>query len=198
MPEVRQAVRPDRDRTRSDQEGEVEVTEIDDVLRAPFEPLTRSNAAATPRKCSHPKQHRQALDAPTGRTWTCLRCGHSPSPEKIRLGRRVGKRGKAHERDGLRSLGITNVGGLNRERDGGDRLDPFVVQWKSFEPGRFPGWMLNEIAKLRAVGLMPEQTPILVITESRQGVKRRGVVVLDLDDWRLLHGPTPEATDAGT
>ena len=92
----------------------------------------------------------------------------------------------------MRRLGLVNVGGLNRERDGGDRLDPFVAQSKSFAPGRYPGWMSDELTKLRQVGLLPHQTPVLVITESRQGVKRRGLVVVDMDDWVALHGKPAE------
>lgn len=174
------------------------MTDLDDALDATggfsgTEPAT--NAGETRRKCTHPRKFRfrEFVDLAGGATISndvCTRCGHRFDPERQRRGRAVGKRGKAHERDGLRRLGITNVGGLNRERDGGDRLDPFVVQWKSYVPKRFPGWMLDEIGKLRQVGLMPSQTPILAVTEARQGVKRRGIVVVDLDDWIALHGPS--------
>jgi hypothetical protein len=156
-----------------------------------FTGLTEAaNAGDVRRKCLHPRQAREHLLIDGVRTWRCSRCSHTPDLVKQRRGRSAAKRGKAHERVGLRAMGIQHVGGLNRERDGGDRLDPFVVQWKSYAAGRFPNWMLDEIEKLRRVGLMPSQTPILVVTESRQGVKRRGLVVVELTDWMALHGPS--------
>jgi hypothetical protein len=170
------------------------MTDLDSIPGL-FDPTPATNAGDTRRKCRHPKDARIPIDTDEGRAWTCGRCGHSTSAARIRAGRAVGKRGRKHERQSMERLGLVNVGGLNRERDGGDRLDPFVAQSKSFVPKRFPGWMLAEIDKLRRVGLLPHQTPVLVITESRQGVKRRGIVVLDMEDWIGLHGPTPESAE---
>ena len=162
-----------------------------------------TNAGDTQRKCSHPKRHRlpilvgEAHTARPTRSWRCLRCGHQPDPDRQRIGRNNRYRGQRKERKNIRDrLQLQHVGGLNRERDGGDRMDPFVAQHKAYARGRFPQWMLTELDHLRRPGLLPSQTPILVVEQAYgSGHKSRAIVVLEFTDWLLLHGPTPEDAD---
>jgi hypothetical protein len=64
----------------------------------------------------------------------------------------------------------------------------FIAQVKSKAGAAFPQWMLNELDKLpRNAG----QTPLLVVAQGMvQGKRRRAFVVVDMDDWVALHGPT--------
>lgn len=163
------------------------MTDLDEIGGL-MDPATPANPAAKARKCRHPKPYR--LPASASDPERCLACGHVFDPAVQRRNRNNRKRGNAHERRQIRdALGLQHLGPLNRERDGGDRLDPFVAQSKSYALSRFPNWMLRELDKLRSPGLMPTQTPILVVTRhGGSGTKLRAIVVVELDDWISLHG----------
>lgn len=147
-----------------------------------FEPLTAANPAATPRKCRHPKPVRTHHEG----TWRCMGCGHIASADRIRGGRRNRNRGNAIEREIGHKLGLRRVG----QYGGPDDLsgDLFAVQVKSgvVFPERLWYW-------LRAVPSEASQTPLLVVTDAPgPGRPRRSIVILTLEDWIALHGPTEE------
>lgn len=112
----------------------------------------------------------------------CRRCGVIQNPVTVRRGKNNRQRGNAIERDVARQLGLRRVGMYGGKEDIAGEL--FVAQVKSggaFSE-RYWGW-------LKSVPVNAGQTALLVVTDAPgPGHKRRAVVVLDLDDWRDLHG----------
>jgi hypothetical protein len=147
-----------------------------DLFPAPDEP----RAGAAPRRaCSHPRAARRALEDGDS---ACERCGKAFPREHSRRGRNNRARGNAIEREIGKALGLRRVG----QYGGPDDLsgEMFVAQVKS--GGAFPERLWTW---LRAVPANAGQVRLLVVTDAPgPGTKRRAVVVLDLDDWRDLHG----------
>lgn len=114
----------------------------------------------------------------------CAYCRKRKDPIASRRGRTNRSRGNAVEREIGHRLGLRRVG----QYGGPDDLsgEMFAAQVKS--GGAFPerlwGW-------LRAVPVTAGQTALLVVANAPgSGVKRRAVVVLSVEDWIALHGPT--------
>jgi hypothetical protein len=64
----------------------------------------------------------------------------------------------------------------------------FSVQVKRFAAGRYPGWMSDELARLPRTG---GRVPLLIVGEATGGHgKGRALAIVDLEDWRALHGET--------
>jgi hypothetical protein len=133
-------------------------------------------------KCRHPRDKRMLTDDGVG----CGACGHIFDPRRQRAGKNNRSRGNAIEREIGKSLGLTRVGMYGTPTDLGATAEPFAVQVKSggaFSE-RFWAW-------LKAIPATAGQTPLLVVTDAPgPGRKRRAVVVLDLAEWVLLHGPS--------
>jgi hypothetical protein len=140
-----------------------------------------------PRKC---RRH----DWVTNRNWNgtldntappitqCVRCNAIRDDAATRRGKNNRSRGNAIERAVGKELGLRRVG----QYGGPDDLSglAFAAQVKSggaFSE-RYWSW-------LKAVPVTANQTPILVVTDAPgPGHKRRALVVLELSDWRALHG----------
>jgi hypothetical protein len=113
---------------------------------------------------------------------TCRRCGRVRDDATARRGRTNRSRGNAIERDVAKALGMRRVGQYGGPDDARGSL--FAAQVKSGKsyPERLHTW-------LKAVPVDAGQVAILVITDAPgPGHRRRGLVVLDLADWRDLHG----------
>jgi len=138
-----------------------------------------------------PKRHNHVwIDLPAGIAAVlppgCVGCGLSKEEYEARQsrGRRNVKRGKHYEHGWAERLGMRQTGGLNKEDDALNEL--FVGQAKSMASTRFPGWMANELDKLRA--RWADRIPILGILEAAgQGKKGRRLIVVDEQDWIALH-----------
>jgi hypothetical protein len=113
----------------------------------------------------------------------CPRCGRLREPSASRRGRTNRSRGNAIERDVARHLGLRRVGQFGGKEDvAGDLWAAQVKSGGSFSE-RYWSW-------LKAVPVNASQVQLLVVTDAPgPGHKRRAIVVLDLDDWRDLHGP---------
>ena len=100
-----------------------------------------------------------------------------------RQGKNNRNRGNSIEREIAAKLGLRRVG----QYGGADDIRglAFAGQVKSGAvfPERLWSW-------LRAVPVNAGETAILVVTDAPgPGRQRRALVILDLDDWRALHGP---------
>lgn len=140
-------------------------------------------SVSQPRKC---RRHMWMVEQQTGHT-SCHWCGKHYDDATTRRGRNNRARGNAIEREVGHRLGLRRVGQFG----GPDDLsgDLFSVQVKS--GGAFPERLWSW---LKAVPANAGQTPLLVVTDaSGPGRRRRAVVVLDLDEWIALHGPTEGA-----
>ena len=160
-----------------------------------FEPLTPPNlGAASQRKCrrhewSHSVTYEGGPDISTITTYTttCARCGVIRDETTARRGKNNRSRGNAIEREIGKRLGLRRVGQYGGPDDLSGEL--FAAQVKS--GGAFPERLWSW---LKAVPVNAGQTPLLVVTDAPgPGRKRRAVVVLDIDDWLDLHGPTEAA-----
>lgn len=144
-----------------------------------FEPTTPANPAAVARKCSHPRVYREFRSDGD----VCTRCGHVFDAQHQRRNRTNRSRGNAIEREVAARLGLARVGQYGGADD--VRGLAFVGQVKSGAafPERLWRW-------LRAVPVNAGQTAIVVVTDAPgPGHRRRGLVVVDLEDWVSLHGP---------
>jgi hypothetical protein len=148
-----------------------------DLSDLPFHYDTEPNPAAVARKC---RRHGPWIVA-NGIT-SCDRCGHVQDPVASRRGKNNRSRGNAIERDMGKKLGLRRVGQFG----GPDDLagDLFAAQVKS--GGAFPerlwGW-------LKQVPVKAGQVALLVVADAPgPGHRRRGLVVIDLEDWAQLHG----------
>ena len=114
---------------------------------------------------------------------SCARCGKPKDGTAVRRGRTNRSRGNAIERDVARHLGLRRVGQFGGKEDvSGDLWAAQVKSGGSFSE-RYWGW-------LKSVPVNAGQVQLLVVTDAPgPGHKRRAIVVLDLDDWRDLHGP---------
>lgn len=154
----------------------------------PFgEPLYPQTAWATP-KCKRHQWGQNVLPGDAPDLIRCRRCHHVQNPEKVRQGRNNRKRGGRDELAVARLLGGTKVGHFGGPED--VRQGSFVIQVKRFATARFPVWMTNELAKLPRAD---QRVPVLVIREAAgPGRRARAIAVVMLDDWKDLHGGTPE------
>lgn len=126
----------------------------------------------------------------------CLRCNVLADPARLRRGRTSRARGQYHEREWARRLGMRHTGNAHGPDDAMSDQGPaanavFVGQAKSMVTARFPGWMANELDKLRGSG----RIPILGILESSGTIRSRPprrLIVIDEADWIALHGPIPD------
>ena len=118
----------------------------------------------------------------------CDRCGHVYDPDKAKRGKNNRSRGNAIEREIGKRLGLRRVGQYGGPEDLSGEL--FAVQVKS--GGSFPERLWTW---LKAVPANAGQTPLLVVTDAPGPGRRRrrAVVVLELDEWIALHGPTEDA-----
>jgi hypothetical protein len=121
--------------------------------------------------------------------WACEGCGRLKDEARSRRGRNNRKRGNRHEREWAKRLGLRRVGQYGETADG--RNEMFAGQSKSLATGAFPGWMTNELTKLRAAH--PELVPLLGVLEATGGHGQgRRLVVMEEADWVALHvGRTP-------
>ena len=156
---------------------------MDEVSDLPFDyGETPANPAAVPKKC---RRHTWMLDQMCGKTH-CLYCGKARDEATAKRGRNNRSRGNSIERQVGKRLGLTRVGQYGTPTDLGSIAEPFAVQVKSGSayPERLHAW-------LKAVPATAGQTPLLVVTDAPgPGHRRRALVVLDMDDWLALHGPS--------
>jgi hypothetical protein len=116
----------------------------------------------------------------------CQLCGKVQDPVVSRRGRNNRSRGNAIEREVGKQLGLRRVGQYGGPEDlSGDLFAAQVKSGGAFSE-RVWSW-------LKAVPVNAGQTPLLVITDAPgPGHKRRAVVVVEINDWIALHGPTTE------
>ena len=114
----------------------------------------------------------------------CSRCGAVRDPVASRRGRTSHTRGNAKERAWCHRLHLEHTGQFKGTADGMDAM--FVGQLKTFQTGRYPGWMSDELDKLAKLGTA--KTPILGVVEAPSpGHRERRLVVIDEADWLALH-----------
>ena len=110
------------------------------------------------------------------------KCGAIQDPAASRRGRLNSSRGNAIEREVGKALGLRRVGQYGGPEDLSNEL--FAAQVKSGGAFSERYWQW-----LKAVPVTAAQTPLLVVTDAPgPGHKRRAIVVIDLDDWKELHG----------
>lgn len=112
----------------------------------------------------------------------CGRCGKVRDWTTVRRGKNNRNRGNAIEREVGKRLGLRRVGQYGGPEDlAGEMFAAQVKSGGAFSE-RFWQW-------LKAVPTGADQTALLVVTDAPgPGVKRRAVVILELDDWIALHG----------
>lgn len=150
-----------------------------------FVPLTPANPAAPKPKC---RRHRWIVIAHADRpgilpgTTICDHCERPYDELASRRGNRNRQRGNSIERELGKKLGMARTGQFGGKDDLSNAL--FAAQVKS--GGYFSE---RQWAWLKAVPVKAGQTALLVIADTPgPGKKRRAMVMLDLDDWRELHG----------
>ncbi len=112
--------------------------------------------------------------------------GRPVDPARSRRGRTNRNRGNAIEREWCHRMGFRRVGHYGEAADGIADDGMFAGQCKSLATSRFPGWMSDELDKLRAA--KPERTPVLGVIEAPgPGRRARRLVVVDEADWIGLH-----------
>lgn len=132
-----------------------------------------------PRRC----RHQWATDPDLGEA--CRLCGRVRDAVLARRGRTNRSRGNAIEREVGQRLGLTRIGHFGGPTDVGNINEPFSVSVKSGS-GYFSERYWRELKRQR---LVAGQTALLVVTDAPgPGHRRRAVVVLELEDWILLHG----------
>jgi hypothetical protein len=103
-------------------------------------------------------------------------------PTASRRGRTNRSRGNSIEREVGKKLGLRRVGQYGGPDDLSGQLFAAQVKSGGSFSERFWSW-------LKAVPATADQTRLLIVTDAPgPGRKRRAVVILDLDDWRDLHG----------
>ena len=136
-------------------------------------------ASVTPRRC---RRH----------LWTvgmdgvayCFRCTKTRDDETSRRGKNNRNRGNAIEREVAKRLGLKRVGQYGGADDA--KSDWLVVQVKSGSAfsERIWGW-------LKAIPVDATQLAAVVLTDAPgPGHRRRAVVVIDMEDWIAMHGPS--------
>ena len=162
--------------------------ELDALLAAePIAPPTMSGAKG--RKC-----RRHQWEYVTGPSftdfsldpgWCCARCGKPKDEAHSRRGKNNRSRGNAYERELAAKIGGKRTGQFGGPDD--VTSDLFVVQVKVRKA--WPSWMADELAKLPRTG---GRVPLLVVANAPgPGHSRKALVVVGLEDWISLHGPTP-------
>jgi len=85
------------------------------------------------------------------------------------------------------------LGSRRNPNNGEHRTDidagPFAIEHKSRRS--LPRWLTGALQQARAGA--DGRTPIVVLTEVRQGVKAKRYVLLDFADWADWHGDAQEA-----
>jgi hypothetical protein len=149
-----------------------------DLFPAPAGPRP---GAPTRKFCRHPRDARRTTD--DGQP-VCTRCGKDLDPTMARRGRNNRARGNAIERAVAHDLGLRRVGQYGGPEDiAGLAFVGQVKSGKSF-PERLWSW-------LHQVPVAADQTRILIVTDAPgPGHPRRALVVLELADWKALHGET--------
>jgi hypothetical protein len=150
-----------------------------------WDPLTPANPAAQkPRICRKHEWTWAGLTPEEGEK--CRRCPRVRDVLVSRRNRNNRSRGNAIERSVAASLGMRRVGQYGGPDDARGSLFAAQVKSGTAYPERLHRW-------LKAVPVAAGQVAILVITDapgSGHG-RRRGLVVLDLDDWKDLHQEVP-------
>ena len=147
-----------------------------------FVPLTPANPAAPKPKCRRHEWYRGSLDQADPPVTICMRCGHIRNEVRVRLGKNNRQRGNSIERELGKKLGMARTGQFGGKDDLSNAL--FKAQVKS--GGYFSE---RQWAWLKAVPVQAGQTALLVIADTPgPGKRRRAMVMLDLEDWRELHG----------
>lgn len=155
-----------------------------DDLPFDYEPI-KANPASAARKCRHPRDQRR-IHPPTGND-LCGRCGVELDPLVQRRGRNNRSRGNAIERELGKRLGLRRVGQFGGPED--LMNDLFSAQVKS--GGAFPERLWSW---LKQVPTKAGQTALLIVADAPgPGRRRRGLVILDIDDWEPLHGRDSDA-----
>jgi hypothetical protein len=114
---------------------------------------------------------------------TC-RCGAIKDEARSRRGRTARARGNRRELELAKALGGVKVGHHGGPED--VRAGLLNVQSKVRAGSAFPSWMARELDKLPRTG---GRLPALIVTDvPGRGIRRRALVVMDLDDFRELHG----------
>jgi hypothetical protein len=158
------------------------MTDLDQALAATSpEPVT-SVTTATPRRCA---RHGWRPSADTIGLVTCTRCGTVKDETRSRRGKSARNRGNSFERDLAKRLGGRRTGMFGGPDDVTVN-DLFVIQAKVGK--RFPSWLHDELVKLPRTG---GRIPLVVVGDAPgPGSRRRVMVVVGMDDWTALHGPT--------
>ena len=157
-----------------------------------FLPLTPANPAAPKPKCKRHDWRVGAWADPQdgGKpVWddltaqiTCYRCSSERDPVKAKRGNRNRQRGNSIERELGKKLGMARTGQYGGKDDLANALFAAQVKSGGYFSNRQWDW-------LKAVPVKAGQTALLVIADTPgPGKKRRAMVILDLDDWRELHG----------
>jgi hypothetical protein len=153
-------------------------------------PLTPPNPAAPrPRKHRHSWALTDYMPADSHVVeyqYVCRMCRTVRDERDARRGRNNRARGNAIEREVAHRLGLRRVGQYGGPTDAeGDWLAVQVKSGDAF-PERLWTW-------LQAVPANAAQTAALVVTDAPgPGHRRRALIVLDLDSWVALHGPTED------
>ena len=93
------------------------------------------------------------------------------------------RRWKRHEQQIAERFGATRNpcnGKHHTDVDAG----PFAIEVKTRM--RLPSWLTDAVAQIvRAAG---DRTPLVILVESRQGVKTKRFVLMRMEDWEEWHG----------
>ena len=143
-------------------------------------------ASVTPKKHTHLFLYQGATNFTGAPEQSCI-CGltRADYEARQRRGRLNRNRGNAIERGVAKELGLTRVGMYGGAEDAGRHDEPFLVSVKSGS-GYFSERYWDQLRRMPVNGA---QTALLVVTDAPgPGHKRRAYVVVELDDWKELHG----------
>lgn len=167
-----------------------EIDRILDTVDADlFTPLTPANPAAPKPKCKRHQWWMPPVVGPEAAKYhfgangpICRRCERPYDEERAKRGNRNRQRGNSIERELGKKLGMNRVGQFGGKEDISNALFAAQVKSGGYFSERQWSW-------LKAVPVKAGQTALLVIADTPgSGKKRRAMVILDLDDWRDLHG----------
>jgi len=165
-----------------------DLSELDAALEdAPTAAPSFTGATGRPAKCRrHSWQPNFDVEDRSHTWWECARCGTVKDEARSRRGRTNRNRGNAIEREVAARLGLRRVGMYGTPEDAsGDYLVVQVKSGASF-PERVWRW-------LNALTADANQTRAVVLTDAPgPGRRRRALIVLTLEDWVALHGPSGE------
>lgn len=149
----------------------------------PFDYPSPATVNVTTRRC---RRHDWALVvwSDGGNFEACRRCGLVRDLALAKQNKNNRARGNTIERDICRRLGVRHTGQFGGPDDGASDLWAVQVKSGGSFSERYWAW-------LRAVPVVAGQVPLLVVTDAPgPGRRRRAIVVLDMDSWLELHGPT--------